>query len=289
MKKVKKMKSTPFYSSFDELFEKPKLRRFNSKKIKILTVIAVITVSIMASAPFLAVIIVTKVNQSVMAKYQKKLDKIEESQPFTDHAILKENLSLSNPPDYSEANPYSYKIDSDKILLGNGFELKIKNSKGQNEKFAHHDLKIKAKKGYSTIESLALFNFKDPKHEEITTPIGVYISGNLIESYSSQIDKSKGSWAKVYQLPDKWNIKTGYIVNYHSPESSYSANYMVLTRYWIFPDGIGFFVEKGDNFDGTLSIKNGISTTQGDLDIINQYSQGMLGDLQNNFEMLAVE
>ncbi|WP_259758795.1 hypothetical protein [Lactococcus lactis] len=42
---------------------------------------------------------------------------IEESQPFTENNILKENLSLTHTPDYSTAKPYFYKVSPDKIFL----------------------------------------------------------------------------------------------------------------------------------------------------------------------------
>ena len=58
-----------------------------------------------------------------------------------------------------------------------------------------------------------------------------------------------------------------------------------MTRYWIFPDGVGVTVEKGGVFDGTLTPDSTKTTPQEDLDVINQYSQGMLGQLQSNFVM----
>ncbi|WP_285013686.1 hypothetical protein [Lactococcus garvieae] len=227
----------------------------------------------------------SKVNQTIFISAQKKLDAIEESQSFTEHNILKENLSLTHTPDYSKAKPYSYKISPDKIIFGNGFELDIKNSKGLNEDFTQRDLEIKAKTGYSSVEPLAQYNFTDLIYKDMTDPIGVFISGNLIENYEIQVDKSKGSWAKVYQLEEKWNIKTGYVINYQSPKSDNSQSYMYMTRYWIFPDGVGVTVEKGGVFDGTLTPDSTKTTTQEDLDVINQYSQGMLGQLQSNFVM----
>lgn len=289
MKKVKNTKNISFTQSFDELFEKPKLKTFESRKVKIWSLIAVAIVGFFASAPFLTVIVVTITTQSIFNSSQKKIDKIKASQPFTEHDILKENVSLRHEPNYSDANPYTFKIASDKINFGNGFELKIKNSQGLNPLFEKDNFKIKAVQGYSPIEQLAQYNFPTPDYKEMSSPSSVFICGNLIENYDVQIDKAKGSWAKVYQSPDKWGVKTGYIINYDSPSSSYSPNYMSMTRYWIFSDGVGITVENDGNFTGTLTLDNKKSTTQEDLDVINKYSKGMLGELQNNYEMTKIK
>lgn len=285
MKKVTKTPPPHFHNFFDALFEKPKIKSVDSKKLKIWTVVSVTGVALAVAAPYLTVIVMSKVNQTIFINAQKKLDAIEESQSFTEHNILKERLSLTHTPNYSTAKPYSYKVSPDQIIFGNGFELDIKNSKGLNEDFTHRDLEIKAKTGYSSVEPLAQYNFTDLIYKDMTDPIGVFISGNLIENYEIQIDKSKSSWAKVYQLEEKWNIKTGYVINYQSPKSDSSQSYMYMTRYWIFPDGVGVTVEKGGVFDGTLTPDSTKTTPQEDLDVINQYSQGMLGQLQSNFVM----
>jgi hypothetical protein len=289
MKKVKNTKRISFTQSFDELFEKPKLKTFESRKVKIWSLIAVAIVAFFASAPFLTVIVVTITTQSIINNSQKKIDKIKASQPYTEHDILKENLSLLHKPNYSNASPYTFKITSDKINFGNGFELNIKNSEGLNQYFKQDDFKIKAESGYSSMEQLAQYDFPNPDYKEMSSPISVFISGNLIESYEIQIDKAKGSWAKVYQLPDKWGVKTGYIINYNSPDSSYWPNHMRMSRYWIFSDGVGITVEDDANVTGTLTSDNKKSTTQEDLDVINKYSKGKLGELQENYEMTKIK
>lgn len=289
MKKKKKTSPTPFYLSFDELFEKPKLKNIGSRKLKIYTIVAVIAVAFAVVAPFLTIIVLTPLNQSMINTSQKKLDAMKERQTFTEHNILKENFSLTHKPNYEAAKPYSYTISPDKIIFGNGFELDIKNSKGLNKYFTDRNIEIKAKSGYSTVELLAQYDFTDPRYKDMTLPIGVFVSGNLIESYEVAIDKSKGSWAKVYQLAEKWNIKTGYVINYKSPQSDSSQSYIYMTRYWIFPDGVGITVETSGIFEGTLTSDSKATTTQEELDTINQYSQGMLGELQKNFVMAPVK
>lgn len=289
MKKVKNTKNISFTQSFDELFEKPRLKTFESRKVKIWSLIAVAIVAFFASAPFLTVIVVTITTQSIINNSQKKIDKIKASQPYIDHDILKENLSLLHEPNYSNASQYTFKITSDKISFGNGFELNIKNSEGLNQYFKQDDFKIKAESGYSSMEQLAQYDFPNQDYKEMSSPISVFISGNLIESYEIQIDKAKGSWAKVYQLPDKWGVKTGYIINYNSPDSSYWPNHMRMSRYWIFSDGVGITVEDDANVTGTLTSDNKKSATQEDLDVINKYSKGKLGELQENYEMTKIK
>lgn len=73
MKKKKKTSPTPFYLSFDELFEKPKLKNIGSRKLKIYTIVAVIAVAFAVVAPFLTIIVLTPLNQSMINTSQKNL------------------------------------------------------------------------------------------------------------------------------------------------------------------------------------------------------------------------
>ena len=74
-------------------------------------------VALAVAAPYLTVIVMSKVNQTIFINAQKKLDAIEESQSFTEHNILKERLSLTHTPIIQQQNLTLTKFLLTKLFL----------------------------------------------------------------------------------------------------------------------------------------------------------------------------
>ncbi|MDR2976263.1 MAG: hypothetical protein LBV19_02985 [Streptococcaceae bacterium] len=299
---MKKAKEN-FSVQFDELFEKPKLKAYNSAKMRILLAVGVIAVAFAAAAPsvfhYLSVkktADTVKDAQTVMESVQKNLDEFDESLPYTEVMILRSKVYLDQKPNYRNPKAYQLKIDDSGIDFGNGYVLHAQSSKGLYPGYPDPSLEVKPTPDdeYVGVDVLAQYVFAENAYVDL--PSAVYISGNLISNLEIQVDKSKGSWAEVLKKEDDpTGVKTGYMLNYHAAHAAASSdditasdkNFLQIYRYWIFPDGVGIYLmESGFPKKDLLKSEMQKLSSSDQLNLANEAADGAYSGLATNFELV---
>lgn len=97
-----------FSRKFDSLFEEPQIKIFNSKKEKLLSLIAVIVIAGAAMAPAISPIIVIKTSQHLLELSSKRMDRIKNSLPYTEEKLLEKNIFLIQNRIIANQNITSY-------------------------------------------------------------------------------------------------------------------------------------------------------------------------------------
>ncbi|GAB2026036.1 hypothetical protein [Lactovum odontotermitis] len=290
-----KKKKHSFSAEYDSLFENPVITPRNPLKMRILITVGVIVIGLAAVAPSLFSYLSIQTASSLMEHAQKKLDALENDLPYTETNILRSNVYLDKKPNYTNAQNYHFTLSDSGIDFGNGYILNVKDSLGLNSEYSYPELKVKPTPDdiYSGNDDLAQYSFEDNDSYAGSFNVNsVFISGNLISDFEIQVDKSKGSWAKVLQtnttLPA---VKTGYVFNYRPATTKDntvdSKNYLTVDRYWIFPDGVGIYIFASAFPDQDLDKKefSKISFDE-QLNLINKATNNSFSTIINNFELV---
>lgn len=302
-----KKKDRAFSEKYDLLFEKPKRRVLEDKKVRILLLIGVIVTGVAISSPFLATMVVLPISERILNKSQEELDKIEASQLFVEVPIFKENLTIQFPPDYESVDSYKMTFDGKNLNFGNGYTLEISDSNSIENKLSEY--KLKPTEGYDTVNNILMvkntinqfqiiaegnkhrYDRNDAYEKEVYT--AVRVTGNLLESVDMQKMKEKDSFLTLLQQPNIGDVKTGIVVNSSPAHGTSDGNgkdiiqsYVVLTKYWLFPDGIGVLVDVNDVYLGNLGEQGDFGTlTDSKLNEIDQFTNNTYSWLTDHFKM----
>ena len=302
-----KKKDRAFSEKYDLLFEKPKRRVLEDKKVRILLLIGVIVTGVAISSPFLATMVVLPISERILNKSQEELDKIEASQPFVEVPIFKENLTIQFPPDYENIDSYKMTFDGKNLNFGNGYTLEISDSNSIENKLSEYELK--PTEGYDTVNNILMvkntinqfqiiaegnkhrYDRNDAYEKEVYT--AVRVTGNLLESVDMQKMKEKDSFLTLLQQPNIGDVKTGIVVNSSPAHGTSDGNgkdiiqsYVVLTKYWLFPDGVGVLVDVNDVYLGNLGEQGDFGTlTDSKLNEIDQFTNNTYSWLSDHFKM----
>lgn len=302
-----KKKDRAFSEKYDLLFEKPKRRVLEDKKVRILLLIGVIVTGVAISSPFLATMMVLPITERILNKSQEELEKIEASQPFVEVPIFKENLTIQFPPDYESVDSYKMTFDGKNLNFGNGYTLEISDSNSIENKLSEYELK--PTEGYDTVNNILMvkntinqfqiitegnkhrYDRNDAYEKEVYT--AVRVTGNLLESVDMQKMKEKDSFLTLLQQPNIGDVKTGIVVNSSPAHGTSDGNgkdiiqsYVVLTKYWLFPDGVGVLVDVNDVYLGNLGEQGDFDTlTDSKLNEIDQFTNNTYSWLSDHFKM----
>lgn len=302
-----KKKDRAFSEKYDLLFEKPKRRVLEDKKVRILLLIGVIVTGLAISSPFLATMVVLPITERILNKSQEELEKIEASQPFVEIPIFKENLTIQFPPDYESVDSYKMTFDGKNLNFGNGYTLEISDSNSVENKLSEYELK--PTEGYDTVNNILMvkntinqfqiiaegnkhrYDRNDAYEKEVYT--AVRVTGNLLESVDMQKMKEKDSFLTLLQQPNIGDVKTGIVVNSSPAHGTSDGNgkdiiqsYVVLTKYWLFPDGVGVLVDVNDVYLGNLGEQGDFGTlTDSKLNEIDQFTNNTYSWLSDHFKM----
>ncbi|MGT9146687.1 hypothetical protein [Enterococcus faecalis] len=298
--------STKFSEKYDQLFEKPKLKVFEERKIKVLILLGVVVTGCVIVIPYLFLL----VNEHIILNSQKKIDEIEASQPFTEVPIFKKNLAIQFPPDYQKASKYNLYFDGKKLDFGNGYALEMIGFSSVENKLT--DYSLKPSEGYDSVTDVLIVKgtmnqwaiVNDGKKRmydtanpfETETYTAVRVTGNLLKSMNMQKMKEKGSFLTLYQQENIGDVKTGIVINcspYHGLSDELGEipqSYVVLTKYWLFPDGVGIMVDMGNNYLGNLAEKDDFSTINNQkLKEIDAFTMNSYSWLDNHFQLERVQ
>lgn len=300
------MKKTNFSEKYDRLFEKPKIKSLQEKSIRRMILLAIVAIGLAIASPYIAGIVAMKVSEGMVNHSQKKLDRIESSQPFTEIPIFKQNLSIQFPPDYKTVKKYDLRFNGNRLEFGNGYTLQINDSSGIENNIKENILK--PTKGYDTVKNLLTIKNKinqfpivndgkkhiydKSKSFETERYTSVRVTGNLLESVKMQKMKQKGSFLTLYQQNNIGDVKTGIVVN-SSPSDNLSddlgkimQSYVILTKYWLFPDGVGVYVDVDGSYLGNLSDEDKFDhLTEEKMKKIDQFTNGSYTWLLDHFEL----
>lgn len=302
---MKKQKND-FSKKYDALFEKPKIRLLEEKKTRKLVLVGVIAVGLAAASPYLIGIVALNISERILNVSQKKLDELEESQPFTEVPIFKENLTVQYPPDYKKVEEYQLSLDGERLNFGNGYVLEMPGFTIVENNLPEYSLKPTER--YDPVNILMMgtiertqfsivndgkkhmYDTTDPNVTEEYT--SVRVTGNLLESVGMQKNKEEGSFLPLYQQENIGDVKTGIVVN-SKPSHGLSDelgviphSYVVLTKYWLFPDGVGVLVDVSDTYLSDLSEKGDFTQlTESKLAEIDQFTNNTYTWLTEHFKM----
>lgn len=300
-------KDRVFSEKYDLLFEKPKRRVLEDKKVRILLLIGVIVTGVAISSPFLAAMVVLPISERILSKSQEELDKIEASQPFVEIPIFKENLTIQFPPDYKNVDSYNLTFDGKNLNFGNGYTLEISDFNSIENKLSEYELK--PTEGYDPVNTILVVNNtinqfsiiaegnkhvydkNDTYEEEAYT--AVRVTGNLLESVDMQRMKEKDSFLALLPQENIGDVKTGIVVNSCPSHGTSDGNgkdiiqsYVVITKYWLFPDGVGVLVDANDVYLGNLGEKGDFSIlTDSKLKEIDQFTNHTYSWLSDHFKL----
>lgn len=301
-----KKKKDDFSEKYNLLFEKRKISILRDKKVRILVLMGVIAIGLAAASPFIAAMVAMNVSERIVKISQSKLDKIEEAQPFVEVPIFKENLLIQFPPDYSKVKSYKMSFDGQNLDFGNGYVLEMTNF--QSIENGLSDYSLKPTKGYDPVENLLMVKSSLTKFQitndgkqhlydkeasfETEKYTAVRVTGNLLESVKMQKMKGKGSFLTLHQQNDIGEVKTGVVVNSYPSKGlsdelgDITQSYVVVTKYWLFPDGAGVLVDVNDVYLGNLAeIDNFTQLTESKIKEIDQFTNGAYSWLSDHFKM----
>ncbi|MEO1769035.1 hypothetical protein [Candidatus Enterococcus ferrettii] len=268
--------------------------------------LGIIAIGLAAASPFLAAMVAMKVSEGIVAISQKKLDQIEADQPFTEIPIFKQNLSIQFPPDYQRVEKYDLSFNEGNLNFGNGYTLQL-NDFSSIENHLNENTLI-ATKNYDPVNNLLMVKnsitqfpiVNDGKKHiydkangfETERVTAVRVTGNLLESVTMQKMKESGSFLTLYQQNNIGDVKTGIVIN-ASPSSGLSdelgeisQSYVILTKYWLFPDGVGVFVDVNDLYLGKLVDEDDFDhLTEKKLAEIDRFTNNTYTWLSEHFEM----
>lgn len=104
--------------------------------------------------------------------------------------------------------------------------------------------------------------------------------------------KEKGSFLALHQQNDIGELKTGVVVNSYPSKGlsdefgDITQSYVVVTKYWLFPDGAGVLVDVNDVYLGNLAeIDNFMQLTELKINEIDQFTNGAYSWLSDHFKM----
>lgn len=282
-----------FSRKFDSLFEEPQIKIFNSKKEKLLSLIAVIVIARAAMAPAISLIIVIKNSQHLLELSSKRMDRIKNSLPYTEEKLLEKNIFLNPKPNYSQSKYYKLSLKNEGIDFGNGYELKVNSSLSLNKEYSNPDLKVKAVSDEdASSDLLAMYNTKGEEYNsdyELPENVTVFISGNLISTETTQLSKTPGSWATVLPLKKIDNkIYSGYILNYvEEGNDGMQDRSITIKKYWIFPDGVGMEVRETFLMEDKVDKREFIRLNlKEQLEFISKVTKGKFESMRNNLNLI---
>lgn len=303
-------KQENFSEKYDQLFEKPKVKFLEDRKIRIMVLAGVIVTGLMMTLPYLFSIVVLNGSEAIIERSQKKIDEIKASQPFVEVPIFKENLTVPFPPNYNNVEKYKLQFDGKNLDFGNGYILELTDFSSIENKLSEYS--IKPTEGYDTVNNLLTvvskkkqfsvvndgkkhrYDQTNPFDADTYTPVRV--TGNLLASMDMSKMKEKGSFLTLLKQKNIGDVQTGIVVN-ASPAHGLSdelgeipQTYVVLTKYWLFPDGVGVMVDVSNNYLGNLDEKDDFSTLNDQkLKEIDEFTTNDYSWLENHFKMKRVQ
>ncbi|TFJ40656.1 hypothetical protein CKN73_06555 [Carnobacterium divergens] len=323
------MRNDPSFSKeFDDLFKKIKLRIFVSQKVKIIFIVGVLLLSgiLLVSLVLLPKKIEDSLSKfdSVFDTYNSQMKELNDSLDYKDILALREKgIKTDYKPDYKTAKVYTTEVTNNTINFGNGYSLKVNNSNHSLEKDFSKELEIKAIEGVThkyqvaSVDTLATYKFQLTKYlddydqatQKLTfyqdtaykydNYVSVYISGNIIDNLNLQVMKEDSAFYEVFPMPKIGQVQTGLIVNtalshnvLDETGKEIPKTFVTFYKYWIFPDGVGFYVQQSNHFYGTLTYEedsqNSVKDNLNELDKFSQIfdgTQSMLNWINHTFEL----
>lgn len=299
-----------FSKEFDALFEKITLRVFVSRKVKLLFAFGILLIS---SILVLQLIIVPKQLDNTLTKFNKdwakfdaELDRIDEESPYKDTLPLKkEGIKSKYKPNYDTVKPYKIDVSESKIDFNNGYLLKINDPNAELVDNHGNDLKIKPEKSVTSkhpvpsVDQLATHKFNVINYQQdfdtetmkltyfedtsyYSDELGsIYISGNIIDNLNIQVEKDSDAFYAVFPKEKVGDTQTGLIIYAQPSETLLDDNknvipqtYVVLYKYWVFPDGVGVYTQQNHHFYGNLTMeKDNKNSDKNNLKTINTFTQ----------------
>ncbi|MDF0479916.1 hypothetical protein OL233_06380 [Vagococcus sp. PNs007] len=303
-------KESSFSKEYDELFEKITLNLFVTLQMKVYFLVG--SVLLIGLFLFQSFYLPAQINNTIsdfnkiMEEGNKELDRLDEELPYKEILPLRElGLKPIFKLNNTDAEPYQITVSKEKITFGNDYILTINSPNYTLDKDFSKGLKITPiervsyKHRVPSSDVLSSYKFDvlnyivnyDTKSEKLTyftdtaydsqVYTNIFISENIIDNLSIQVNKDEGAFYKVFPMKNIGNVQTGFIINAEPSDTSVDENnnsiprtYVGLDKYWIFPDGMGIYVRQQQDFYGDLrSDDKQKSSMENNLEEINIFIQ----------------